>query len=265
MKLFYRKYGEGTPIIILHGLYGASDNWVKIAKELAKKYEVFLPDMRNHGNSPHSDNFSIEEMKKDLFEFVSDNKINDFILIGHSLGGKVSMEFASFYPEKIKKLVIVDIAPRNYTKDEFQERDNHSKIISMLKDVDLSEFKNRAEALEKMSSIDKTNRLKFFMMKNIRLQKDGSMSWKINIKAIADNLSTVLNEFSVDLSKISCPTLFVKGESSNYLTENDFANINKQMQKVQFCMIKDATHWLHSEKPEEFLSEINGFLSNNLN
>lgn len=260
MKLFYREFGAGEPVVILHGLYGASDNWVKIAKEIAENYKVYLPDLRNHGQSPHSHIFTIEEMKNDLLEFVLEHNLEKIVLIGHSLGGKISMDFASLYPYKIKKLIVVDIAPRNYSKEEFQERNNHSQLISMLKDVDLSKYKNRTEALEELGSIDKSGRLKFFMMKNIKREKDGKMSWKINIKAIADNLTIILNEFSVDLTKITCPTLFIKGEKSNYLTTDDIKIIKEQMADVKFSTIKEATHWVHSEKTLDFLEEVNSFL-----
>lgn len=262
MELFYREAGEGKNLVILHGLYGSSDNWVSISKELSKNNKIIMPDLRNHGNSPHSDEFSISSMTDDLKELFDKLNLNSAIIIGHSLGGKVAMNFASKYPEKTEKLIVVDIAPRNYTKDEFKERNNHSELIGMLKDVDLSKYKNRTEALEELSSFDKSGRLKFFMMKNIRREKDGSMSWKINIKAIADNLTTILNEYSVNLSNITSPTLFIKGEKSNYLTKSDFETISKKMTDVKFCTIKGATHWVHSEKPEEFLTEVINFISN---
>jgi len=261
MKLNYKKIGEGIPVIILHGLYGSSDNWISIAKNLSSEFSVYLIDLRNHGNSPHSDIFTIKAMSNDLYEFITDHNIDSFVLIGHSLGGKISMEFASVHPEKITKLIIVDIAPRNYTKEEFQERDNHNKIISTLKDVDLKKYKNRSEALEDLTRIDNSGRLKFFMMKNIKRTNDGKLEWKINLKAIPDNLSTILNDYNVDLSKITCPTLFIKGEKSGYLTQADFDMIAEKISDVMFSTIKEATHWLHAEKPEEFINIVKAFVN----
>ncbi len=261
MELYHKELGQGEPIIILHGLYGSSDNWVKIAKGLETTNKIYLLDLRNHGKSPHSDEFCIRCMADDLREFATKNNLNNFILMGHSLGGKVSMEFATNNSEMLKKLIIVDIAPRNYINEEFAQRNNHTQIVNLLKDVDLQKFKNRSEALEELSKIDNSDRLKFFMMKNIKRDKNGKMSWKINIKAIADNLTTVLNEFDADLSKITCDTLFIKGEKSDYLTEKDFFSIKKRIKNVDFKIIKDTTHWLHGEKPEEFLEIIKNFIA----
>ncbi len=260
MTLFYRHTGNGRDIIILHGLYGSSDNWHKISQKLSSEFSVYTLDLRNHGNSPHSDDFTIGVMADDLREFFDDLKLSKAIIIGHSLGGKVAMEFASKHPEFVEKLIIVDIAPRTYSENEFTERRNHRFIINYLKSIDLQKFKNRSEALEEMSKIDPTGRLKFFMMKNIKRQKDGKLAWKINIKAIADNLSDLLNKYELKLSEITCPVLFVKGEKSEYLTENDFKMIKNELPNAEFTIIKDATHWLHSEKPDEFVEIVRNFI-----
>ena len=260
MELFYRHFGNGQKIIILHGLYGSSDNWQKIAKSLSINYSVYSLDLRNHGNSPHSDIFTISSMAEDLHEFVTDKKISKTSIIGHSLGGKVAMEFAAKYPEFLDKLIIVDIAPRKYLENEFTERSNHKFIINYLKNVDLKQFTSRSDALNAMSKIDSTGRLKFFMMKNIKRNKNGSLSWKINIKAIADNLTDLLNNYELKLSDIKCPIMFVKGEKSEYLTEKDFNFIKKEIPNAKFEIIKDATHWLHAEKPELFLEIVQNFL-----
>lgn len=262
MKLYYKKIGEGFPIVIIHGLYGSSDNWMNISKELSKDFEVYVLDLRNHGKSPHSDDFSIGFMVDDLLQFFEETKIQKAFLLGHSLGGKIAMEFTHKYPKFIKKLVVVDIAPRNYLNSEFVERNNHREIINLLKNVDLSKFNNRSEALEAMEDFDKGKRLKFFMMKNIKRNKNGKLSWKINIKAIADNLSDLLSGFDVNITEISTPILFVKGEKSNYITQNDITSISKEKTDTQFIIIKEASHWLHVEKPKEFVNSVKRFLIN---
>lgn len=260
MRLFYREMGIGKPMIIMHGLYGTSDNWMSIAKVLAENFKVILPDHRNHGASPHDDVFSISSMTEDLGELFETLKIESSIVVGHSLGGKVAMDFAANYPEKVEKLVIVDIAPRNYLKEEFQSRGNHEEIVNYLLSVDLSKYKNRKDALEDIVKIDPTKRLMFFMMKNIKRLQNGKLEWKINLKAIADNLTTILNEYSVDLSKITCPTLFIKAEKSDYLTQNDFDFIAKKMKTVKFNTITGASHWLHAEKPDAFVEILEEFV-----
>lgn len=261
MKLFYREIGQGSPMIIMHGLYGASDNWMTIAKEFSADFRVILPDLRNHGSSAHDDEFSIAAMTGDLLELFEDLNLKSVIVVGHSLGGKVAMDFATLYPQKVEKLIVVDIAPRNYSKNEFTHRSNHQEIVNTLLNVDLSKYSNRKDALEDIVKIDPTKRLMFFMMKNIKRNENGTLDWKINLKAIADNLTTILNEYSVDLSKIVCPTLFVKGEKSPYLSQKDFDNIATQLKNVRFETILDASHWLHAEKPDEFVAILREFLN----
>ncbi|MEA3452723.1 MAG: alpha/beta fold hydrolase [Bacteroidota bacterium] len=262
MKLYYKKIGEGFPIVIVHGLYGSSDNWMVIAKELSEDFEVYVLDLRNHGKSPHSDDFSIGFMVDDLLQFFEETKIQKAFLLGHSLGGKIAMEFTYKYPKFIEKLVVVDIAPRNYLDTEFVERSNHQTIINFLKNVDLSKYKNRGEALEALGKIDETGRLKLFMMKNIKREKNRKLVWKINLKAIADNLSKLLNEFDVNIAEILVATMFVKGENSNYITEKDISDILQKKSDTKFVEIKGASHWLHAEKPEEFLNYVKSFLMN---
>ena len=115
MKLFHRKYGEGQPLIILHGLFGISDNWVTIGRRLADKFEVYILDQRNHGQSPHSDVFNYYAMVEDLYEFIENHQLFNPIIIGHSMGGKVAMNFALEHPSKVSKLIIVDMSVRKYS------------------------------------------------------------------------------------------------------------------------------------------------------
>lgn len=262
MDLFYKKLGKGFPMVIIHGLYGSSDNWMTIAKELSKTNEVYLIDLRNHGNSPHSDEFSISSMTEDIHEFYLKNQISKSILMGHSLGGKIAMEFTYKYQKYVQKLVVVDISPRNYIDDEFVDRSNHKEIINILKNIDLNKYQNRTEALEELGKIDNTGRLKFFMMKNLRREKNGELSWKINVRAIADNLSTILNNFEVDISKIEIPTLFIKAEISDYIKQKDIDEIELKMRNVKIEKIQGASHWVHSEKPDEFLYVVKNFIEN---
>ena len=115
MKLFFRKMGSGSPLLILHGLLGTSDNWMSIAKELAKSFEVYILDMRNHGRSPHTNKFSYPDMVEDIYEFITDLNLRKISLMGHSMGGKIAMNFALEYPHRMENLIILDIAPREYS------------------------------------------------------------------------------------------------------------------------------------------------------
>ncbi|RYX99620.1 alpha/beta fold hydrolase, partial [bacterium] len=138
MKLFFKKLGEGKPIIILHGLFGSSDNWLTISKKLADRYSIYLLDVRNHGQSPHSDDHSYQAMVGDLSEFIRDNNIEKPIIIGHSMGGKIAMNFAVDHPEVPEKIVVVDIAPKMY------QHENKSNLEAMLA-INLEEIKNLAD------------------------------------------------------------------------------------------------------------------------
>ncbi len=135
MKLFYRKYGEGKPLIITHGLFGMSDNWIPVAKKLAEHFKVYLPDMRNHGRSPHSEIHTYKAMSNDLFEFIEDKNIEKAIFVGHSMGGKTVLQFAEKFPERVKKMIIIDISPAEYIpSDEFFKRAlNHKLFLEKLK------------------------------------------------------------------------------------------------------------------------------------
>jgi len=143
MKLNFKKLGEGQPLVILHGLFGSLDNWMSLAKKWSENYQVWLVDQRNHGQSPHSEDFNYKLMAEDLKEFLSANQINDPIILGHSMGGKTAMEFAVNYPTLVKKLIVVDIAPIKYQV-------HHYDIIAALESVDLNRFPDyELEVIEK--------------------------------------------------------------------------------------------------------------------
>lgn len=260
MKLFYRQLGTGTPFMILHGLYGCSDNWLTIAKVFAQNHNVILPDLRNHGNSPHSDVFNISSMAEDIAELIDELKIENFVLLGHSLGGKVALDYATKHSDKLQKLIIVDIAPRTYGSEHFEENENHKQIINILKNIDLSLFSNRSEALTELQKLKDSERFRNLMMKNLKSDKEGKLQWKINVSAIADNLQDLLNVFNADLTKIKCPTLFIKGENSNYLTKNDFEEIRTKMANATFTVISNSSHWIHVDNPEDFIAVVNNFI-----
>jgi pimeloyl-ACP methyl ester carboxylesterase len=261
MKLFYRQLGRGFPLVILHGLYGCSDNWLTIAKQFAQNHNVIIPDLRNHGNSPHSDIFDISSMAEDISELVDDLKLDNFVLMGHSLGGKVALDFATQHSDKLQKLIIVDIAPRTYGSEHFEENENHRQIINILKNIDLSMFANRSEALSELVKLKDGERFKNLMMKNLKSDKNGKLEWKINISAIADNLQDLLNVFNADLTKIKCPTLFVKGDNSSYLLKSDFEEIRIKIANSSLAVIPNSSHWVHVDNPDNFLAIVNNFIS----
>ena len=182
MELHYRKYGNSgdQPIIILHGLFGISDNWASYARRLSMEgFEVFTVDQRNHGRSPHSDTFNYLALTDDLFDFVDENEIECPIIIGHSMGGKVAMRFALENPEMVKKLVVVDISLKPYGP-----RKNHLKIIEAMESIDLKSITNRSEVESQLAKNIPEIRIRQFILKNLNRLENNTFEWRINIDGI---------------------------------------------------------------------------------
>lgn len=266
MKLFYRQYGSlGPNLIIVHGLYGASDNWVSIGKQLAEHFKVYIVDQRNHGGSPHSNSHSFQDMSNDLMEFMNDTGIEKAHLIGHSMGGKTVLRFCIEHPDKVEKLIAVDIAPKSYgTGSNYGLITNdHATIVKALLNTPLDELNKRQEIDRHLAKeIPKTS-VRQFLLKNITRSKEGKFIWKLNIKVISENLEEILDGFS-DLppEKHKCENLaiFIKGEKSNYLLEEDMFIAKKYFPNSEFITIPDTGHWLHAEQPELFIKTILYFL-----
>lgn len=252
MKLFFRKLGEGKPLFILHGLFGLSDNWATVGKILSEYFEIYLIDLRNHGGSPHSDEWTYPAMANDVYELINNQLPNyPITLLGHSLGGKVAMQFASMYPEKLKKLIVVDMAPKDYPVGD------RSLIDNMLA-MDLEKIKSRKEADEKISSFVKEPAVRQLLSKNLYWNEEKKLSWRFNLKTISENISEVGKTFSVKKG-IQVPALFIKGEKSNYIQEIYMPAIKKIFAHSKFKTIEGAGHWVHAEKPKEFTECIKEF------
>jgi esterase len=248
MKLHYREIGEGEPLVILHGLFGSSDNWQTLAKKWAEHFRVILVDQRNHGHSPKSDEFSYDLMRKDLEELVDDLQLTQFNLMGHSMGGKTAMHYAMHNPEKIKKMMVVDIAPKQYPS-------HHDVILEGLCAIDLSVVKSRKEAEDILDNYIQDFSVKQFLLKNLYWEIPGEqMAWRINIPVLKREIDTILQE--VPSQPCDVKTLFVRGEKSNYILESDFDKIKQQFTNADILTINDAGHWIHAEKPEEFYNTV---------
>lgn len=265
MELAFKVLGNGQPIIILHGLYGSSDNWHQIGKKLSGNFKVYLIDHRNHGNSPHSNQHNYNVLTEDLNDFIDKQKIEKPIIIGHSMGGKVAMHFSKTYSEKIKKLIVVDISPFDYSKYEKQKSnfETHNLILDSVLSLKLHAIKSRGEAdkylLEKIPS----KPIRQFILKNLK-RTDYGFTWKINVRILKNEMPEIMKgiEFNkVELNNIkNLPTLFIKGENSSYILNNDIDKIIKIYPKAIFKKIQNAGHWLHAEKPEEFVKIVSDFI-----
>jgi pimeloyl-ACP methyl ester carboxylesterase len=252
MKLFFRELGQGDPIIILHGLFGSSDNWLTQAKLFADKYEVFSIDQRNHGQSPHSDGFDYPSMVSDLEEFITDHQINNPIILGHSMGGKAAMNFALAHPDKIKKLIVVDISPKAYDLE-------HYTIVKGLKAIPITTISSRNEADEILANHVPEPGVRQFLLKNLQRNSTSGFSWKINLPVISEKLANI----GVDLQfpgPFTKPTLFVRGLKSSYISDSDWKRIIEIFPAAQLETL-DTGHWVQAEKPQEFAELIMKWLT----
>jgi esterase len=263
VKLFYREIGDGEPLIILHGLYGSSDNWMSIAKELSKYFKVFVLDQRNHGQSPHSAEQNYAVMSDDLLEFYNDLKIERAIIIGHSMGGKVAMQFTINNPEKVSSLIVVDIAPWTHLSENessHQIIEEHQHIVNALMSIPIKIISSRFEADVILSQWINNSGIRQFLLKNLKRETDGSFSWRFNLPALAANLSLLIGSIDPVNIQSYCQTLFIKGDKSSYIPDNRIGDITKVFPNSRVIPIKNSGHWVHSEKPNEFLAEVLKFL-----
>jgi pimeloyl-ACP methyl ester carboxylesterase len=253
MKLHYRELGAGQPFIILHGLFGLSDNWQTLAKYFAQQYHVYLVDLRNHGRSPHSTDFNYSLMSQDLLELVQEQHLPEAALMGHSMGGKVAMHFALTHPDLVAKLIVVDIAPKSYPV-------HHQEIIDALNALDLSQLKTRAAVDEALARSIPEEDVRLFLSKNIYRQEDNSFAWRMNLAAIEANIEEVGRETTAEIPFIK-PALFIKGGRSGYIKpEKDTALIEKLFPAAQLKTIENAGHWLHAEAPQAVYQAVVDFL-----
>ncbi len=253
MKLFSRKYGSGEPVIILHGLFGISDNWVTHAKRLAEKYQVLVPDLRNHGQSPHSSTFNYFAMVDDLLEFMKDNKLEKAMIIGHSMGGKVAMNFALEHPYMVQKLVVIDISPRPYNT-----RSMHEDIIAAMQSVNFDEADYRQDVEEQLKPLIKSQRIRWFILKNLYRLNRGRLAWRINISDIAANMENIAAGMEFD-GAFPGPSMFVRGSESDYITEKDEELILKYFPNAFIETIDGAAHWVHADAPDELCNLLSSF------
>jgi esterase len=251
-QLNYKIFGEGEPLIILHGLFGSLDNWVSLARKFGEQFKVYLVDQRNHGLSFHDDTFNYEVMANDVLEFMSTQGIDKAHLIGHSMGGKTAMEFAVHHPEKVNKLIIADIGPKYYPV-------HHTQIIKALYAIPVAELSSRKEADEIMSLMINNFGIRQFLLKNL-LRDGDAFKWKMNLDVIAQNIEEVGKALNQNAS-YDKETLFIKGGHSDYIVDGDMILINSIFPKAKLETIAEAGHWLHAEKPQEFYQIVISFLS----
>ncbi len=258
MRLAYEIFGvkNKKEILILHGLFGSKRNWFSIAKAIANfGYKVWVLDLRNHGDSEWSKNHTYFDLALDVDNFLRENNISDACLIGHSMGGKAAMLFDLLYPNLLSKLIIVDIAPVKY----FSAFEYYLKV---LKSIDLHTFNKRSEVNNNISSEIDDSKIRSFLLQNITVDEKGALNWKINIQSLIEN-SRDISDFPEIKVTSKTNALFLFGTESEYMVKSHKGCIGKLFSNNRFVEIKDAGHWVHSEKPKDFLEIITNFLKSN--
>lgn len=257
MQLFFQKFGqEGTPLVLLHGLFGMSDNWAAYGKRLAQwGYTVYIPDQRNHGRSPHHHVFNYLALTDDLADFIEQLDLDSFVLMGHSMGGKVAMRYALENPEQIQRLIVVDISMRSY-----QARDHHKQMVETMLHTPLHKMHARKEISAYLKAKMPDERLLQFMMKNLKRTPDMRFDWKLNTRAIYQHLDQMFDGIESPTA-FDKPSLFIRGGDSNYVSEQDLTQIGTTFTNNEIQTIPQAGHWVHVDQAQTFSQHLHHFLT----
>lgn len=263
VMLNFKKSGHGPVLVILHGLYGSSDNWMSIAKMLESRFTIFIPDLRNHGQSPHTSTHTYEDMVEDLKQFMTDHKIIKAFVLGHSMGGKLAMMFAAEYPEYIAGLIVADISPKNYQRDHHASPSvlEHEKILDLMANLNLVAVESRKEIDHYLSGHLSNPSLRQFIIKNIHRNKEGYFEWKINLPVLKRALHSITSEvnqgwFADRKPILNYPVTFIRGLNSDYISDHDISMIKEIYPEARIVDIANAGHWLHAEQPEKFIEAV---------
>jgi len=249
---------EYPPLIILHGLYGSGDNWISIGKQLSQSFCVHLIDQRNHGQSPHLQSHTYNDMANDLLDYCLEKQLSKFTLIGHSMGGKTAMTFALQHPDMITNLAIIDIAPKAYTNHNNYAREttNHTFILESLKKIDFANASTRNDLDRQLKDWISDNTLRQFLLKSVGHTRAGYY-WKLNLDDLLLNMSAIMDGFSNwEIAACQCPTLFIRGANSPYFLDNDIFTARKFFPKANFVTIQNAGHWVHAQQPDLVLKTL---------
>lgn len=260
MKLFKKvieakcgKEKAKTDLVIIHGLFGMSDNWVGIGKHLSEDRRVIIPDLRNHGRSPHSEEFSVDLMVEDIIELLDDLQSTNAIILGHSMGGRVAMRLALLHQDRVEKLIVADMSMRPP-----KLRPEHWMIFQTMKDAPLENMKSYKEIEEYLNKHIGSQRLVLFILKNINKTKSG-YGWKLNFLSLMSSFEKEIKRLAKD-EVYDNPALFIRGGKSDYILEEDIDKINEHFPVSIIETIAGAGHWLHAEKPKEFIHLVESFL-----
>ncbi len=253
MQLYFYLQGDGHPLVILHGFLGSSDNWRAMSKRLATRFKVYCVDLRNHGQSPHSNVMNYPIMAEDLREFIEAQDLGTSFVLGHSMGGKVAIQFAAQYPGRVDKLIAVDIAPKAYPPTQ-------RILLAALRGLNLPAFKTFGDIDTVLSEAIPDQATRQFLMKNLKRDGDHGFRWRIPLDAIMQNYDELTRAVIVE-QPFNKPACFIRGGRSNLLEESDLPSIRSRFPQAQFKTIAGAGHWVHIDAPDEFSEIVVDFLN----
>lgn len=254
VALAHDEFGAaGPPVVILHGLLGSARNWTSIAKELADTHRVFVLDLRNHGRSPWAETMSFDEMARDVAAFIEGQRLGPVTLVGHSLGGKVAMHLALTRPEMVERLVVVDVAPVAYAH-------SFGPLVEAMRAVDLSKVSRRADAEQQLQAVVGDTGVRNFLLQNL-IKTDAGFVWRVNLDALAANMPELLGfPTPGEQAVYRGPTLFIAGGRSDYLGAEHRTLIGRLFPQAEHAVIAGAGHWVHAERPADFLDHLRRFV-----
>ena len=254
MILHGNKFGEGKPFIILHGFLGMGDNWKTLGRQFSKQgFEMHLVDQRNHGRSFHAKDFNYDILAQDLKAYCEFHKLEDIILLGHSMGGKTAMNFATQYPDYVNRLLVADISPRYYPV-------HHDPILEGLTSLDFSEISTRGEADKALANYVTEVGTRLFLLKNLYWVEKGKLGLRINLPILKENVSEVGEALSSHATFFK-PTLFLRGDKSEYIGPTDESIIHRHFTDAEIQTVSNAGHWLHAENPKDFYNAVVQFIN----
>lgn len=253
VELSYQTYGDETnpAILFVHGFLGSAWNWLTTAGLFSQWFRVVIPDLRNHGKSPHSDNMSYQEIAEDLRHLMKNLGIKKASLVGHSMGGKACMFLAGMYPRLIEKMIIEDISPRTYSVERFE-------FLKTIASMDFRHLNRRSEIDLLFQKVVPDLNIRIMLLKNLQRTTEGFF-WKSNVDALVNCLHQIVAGVDEGL-RILCPTLFIRGENSPYITDIDTPYLQKHFENYEIITISKAGHWVHSDQKDQFQKEVLRFL-----
>ncbi|MBK8176906.1 MAG: alpha/beta fold hydrolase [Rhodospirillales bacterium] len=252
LKLATREYGDGPPLIILHGLFGSAQNWHSMAERLAATYHVVTCDLRNHGASPWSEQMTFPEMADDLETLIEARGLSPASVLGHSVGGKTAMLTALKHSDLVERLIVVDIAPVDYEAP-------FLAYVRAMQAVDLAAATRRSAIDEQLAEVVPDAATRLFLLQNL-IERDGRADWRINLAAIAANMDRLLGFPDVAQFGYDGRALFLSGAESDYIAPRYYGRIFELFPQAEFARIDDAGHYPHVEQPERFLASVVDFL-----